>query len=138
MSITVKDVQALAIDLHTGQTRRNGITPYVTHPIRVASTCETKEQKMTALLHDVIEDTIADEQYLYYASIPEDVITAVVLLTKTKGLTYIEYMNNICNNALATYVKIRDIADNLKDNPTPHQVEKYAEALKVLGVTTNE
>lgn len=51
----------LATRLHEGQTRKDGKTPYITHPIRVMRTLErlgvTDEELLAAaVLHDVVED----------------------------------------------------------------------------------
>lgn len=49
-----------AIRAHEGQTRKDGKTLYITHPIGVAALVDqyggTSEQVMAALLHDVVED----------------------------------------------------------------------------------
>lgn len=51
---------ALATKLHEGQFRRNGITPYVTHPIAVAEILSEYTQDedilIAAIMHDTIED----------------------------------------------------------------------------------
>ena len=51
--------------MHQGQFRKDGRTPYVAHPFRVAMTVRhafgvDDEVALAALLHDVIEDTAAD------------------------------------------------------------------------------
>lgn len=51
---------------HKNVTRRNG-DPYVFHVLRVANNAKfikTKLQKTAAILHDVIEDTPFDAQFL--------------------------------------------------------------------------
>jgi len=72
-----------AADKHKGQTRKDGKTPYITHPVRVASILgreggETDPVVMlAALLHDTIEDT--DTSYSELAeNFGEDVAALVV------------------------------------------------------------
>jgi (p)ppGpp synthase/HD superfamily hydrolase len=53
---------AFSITAHAGQTRKDGKTPYVVHPVAVAQALIDKmgadaETVMTGLLHDVVEDT---------------------------------------------------------------------------------
>ena len=48
--------------LHKGQTRKDGITPFIVHPISVGMILEkhhaTEEQIIAGILHDTLEDTI--------------------------------------------------------------------------------
>jgi guanosine-3',5'-bis(diphosphate) 3'-pyrophosphohydrolase len=59
----VIDAILFAASCHAGQTRKDGITPYINHPIEVmhllAFTGEVSDPEilMAAVLHDVIEDT---------------------------------------------------------------------------------
>lgn len=51
----------LAYEAHLGQTRRDKVTPYILHPVRVALMVakaypHTEEMHAAALLHDLIED----------------------------------------------------------------------------------
>ncbi len=55
----------LAYTAHSGQTRKTDNSPYIIHPIMVASMLTTaaasEEVIVAALLHDVLEDTDTDE-----------------------------------------------------------------------------
>ena len=57
---------SFAARAHDGQKRKDGRTPYVAHPYRVAMVirhvfgCEDETILAAALLHDVIEDTTVD------------------------------------------------------------------------------
>lgn len=52
----LEEALQIAIKAHAGQVDKAGV-PYVFHPIRVSCKCVTDEEKIVALLHDVIEDT---------------------------------------------------------------------------------
>lgn len=60
MAEILKDVCAYATIAHAGQYRKDGITPYIVHPIGVAEIVRqhggTVAQQAAALLHDVPED----------------------------------------------------------------------------------
>lgn len=103
---------SLAVDAHFNQTRRNG-EPYILHPIRVMLKMQTEEQKIVAILHDVIEDTSLTEEDLYLYGFSENVIKAIMLLTKSKDCNYEAYIDFIRRNEIARKVKIEDIKDNL-------------------------
>ena len=46
----------IAYKAHIGQLDKGG-SPYILHPVRVALHCQTEDEKIVALLHDVVEDT---------------------------------------------------------------------------------
>jgi (p)ppGpp synthase/HD superfamily hydrolase len=130
----VAAAEQIARNAHSGQYRRDGITPYIVHPESVASRVNTAEEKATAWLHDVLEDTSVTQEDLLSSGIPENVITAVVTMTKIAGISYTDYLVNVKENPIARVVKIADMNSNLADTPTPKQIAKYSEGLKFLAV----
>ena len=46
----------IAVEAHAGQVDKAG-KPYIFHPLRVCARCFTDEERLVALLHDIIEDT---------------------------------------------------------------------------------
>ena len=47
----------IACKAHIGQLDKGG-SPYILHPVRVAlANCQTEDEKIVALLYDVVEDT---------------------------------------------------------------------------------
>ncbi|MDX2187780.1 MAG: HD domain-containing protein [Opitutaceae bacterium] len=127
----------LAERAHAGLHRRDG-QPYITHPVRVAMSLTHRPLavRCVALLHDVLEDSTAvgsaDIERALSHTIAEDVVTAVVALTKRPGEFYGAYITRVMANPIAREVKVADILDNLGQDPTASQVVKYAKALKVL------
>ncbi len=86
----VTKAYAYARDAHEGQTRSSG-DPYITHPIAVARIVLEMQldhfSVMSALLHDVLEDTRATREELV-ASFGDEVATIVDGLSK---LNYLEF-----------------------------------------------
>lgn len=108
--------KAYAAKKHSGQFRAGG-EPYVTHPIAVAEYLKEKgfgeEYILTALFHDLLEDTDATEEEI--ASLGgEAVLNAVKLLTKRKGADMDSYVADIRKNPVAFAVKGADRLHNLK------------------------
>lgn len=101
---------------HKNVTRRNG-DPYVFHVLRVANNAKfikTKLQKTAAILHDVIEDTPFDAQFLREKGISPEVLDVLTLLTHKKDeVTYEEYIQTVCTNLDAMLIKLSDLTDNL-------------------------
>lgn len=88
------------------------------HCIRVADRIQIQEPLFieVALLHDIVEDTHVDFEYLETLGYRSATLEALRLLTHNKKeMEYQEYIQRICNsgNALAIYTKLADQEDNL-------------------------
>jgi len=120
---------AVAKIAHRGQFRRNGVTPYIKHPVAVAAPMPTDLLKAIAVLHDVPEKstvTLADLAKLF----PTEVVDAVDALTHRKGESYEHYIERANKNPIARKVKLADLFCNLSDAPTEKQKRKYLGAFK--------
>lgn len=118
----------IATQAHKGQVRKDGETPYILHPIRVADQFNDDYRKTIAVLHDVLEDTNQD-----LSMFPKKVTDILKILTK-KG-DYFSYIKKISENEIATQIKIADILDNLADDCfqiPDSQIKRYYKALKIL------
>lgn len=91
--------------------------PYITHPIVVAELIKKQgfgeEYIITALFHDLLEDTDATEQEISALG-GKAVLEAVKLLTKQKGYTMKHYVSAIKKNPIAFAVKGADRLHNLR------------------------
>jgi GTP pyrophosphokinase len=142
-------VQATAQYAHKGQKRRTG-EPYIIHPSRVADIVSSyypsnEVAYFSALLHDSLEDAIEqgnvsdeDEMIALIHDAIEDidlankVVDTVVSLTKPKSANYSDYLLFLSNEPDALIVKMADMLDNISDNPSERQKNKYSQALKDL------
>jgi hypothetical protein len=107
----VAAAKAIATIAHRFQRDKIG-TPYIEHPRRVAARLSEPEQVAAAWLHDVIEDCAITVEDLAAAGISNEVINAVVLLTRTDDNEGGGYYEGIRENPIALAVKLADIADN--------------------------
>ena len=130
--------QQICQEAHFGQVDKAG-KPYYLHPFAVADMCETEEEKVTAYLHDVLEDSEYDEMYLRMCGFSEKVVEAVKTLTKGVDEDYVHYIDRISQNKLATSVKLADLSHNMDIDRIEHpaeadyaRVEKYRAAMKRL------
>lgn len=132
----VQTAIAIAARAHGGQTRRDGVTPYIAHAADVAHRLRdnTDEVIATAWLHDTIEDSNGEVTAgtLRSAGLPEEVVQAVSALTHQPGESYDVYLSRVKECAIAKQVKIQDILSNLSDGPIDRQIIKYAKALLYL------
>ena len=67
---------------------------------------------ITALLHDVVEDTEASLEFLRHAGFSDAVVAAVDAITKREGEDYMDYLARVKANEIATVVKLADIKHN--------------------------
>lgn len=86
--------------------------PYFNHSLRVMEQMSTTEEKMVAILHDVLEDTPYTVYDLRDAGFPKNVISCVEQLTRENDVTYFEYIDDISTNEICTKVKLAEIKDN--------------------------
>lgn len=125
----------IAYKAHLGQTDKAG-APYILHPMRVAMHCETEEEKIVALLHDVVEDTSVTFEELKSEGFSDEVLTALKCLTRTEDEEYETFIRCVATNPLAIKVKIQDLKDNMdvsRLNGKLHwKMDTYKAALEYL------
>ena len=126
--------EKIARKFHDKQFRRDGITPYITHIEAVVKKVnnESNDVKAAAWLHDVLEDTVLTPNALFSRGIPDQVVYAVITLTKVSGQSYEDYLKGVRENEIARKVKVADMLHNLSDSPTNKQILKYAAGLLSL------
>lgn len=89
--------------------------PYIEHAIRVMDRMDTEDEKITALLHDVPEDSEVTLRDLQNEGFSREVLEALDQLTKKPNMTYFDYIEDIAGSELATKVKLAEIEDNLDE-----------------------
>ena len=100
---------------------------------------ETTDEKIVALLHDVVEDSHTTIQQLKDAKFSNKIVAAVSLLTKKENQPYDDYISEIKRNPLATKVKLADLKDNMSTSRLKKitekdklRIRKYRAAYKLL------
>lgn len=129
----------IAQSAHEGQVDIAGV-PYICHPLHLAEKMDTEMETVVALLHDAIEDCeFITEEYLREKGIPKKALTAISILSRTKGTPYMEYIGKVQLNPLARKVKIEDLKHNSDLSRLPvitendiRRTEKYKRALLLL------
>jgi (p)ppGpp synthase/HD superfamily hydrolase len=131
MTAVVDRAMAVALQYHNGQVNKHNGEPYILHVQRVAFHVRDRQlphvHQAVAWLHDALEDTDLTVQELN-AEFPAEVVSAVVALTKTKGLSNEEYYRILATNPIAARVKVSDIIDNFSRN---HEIEDEATRLRM-------
>lgn len=138
---TLQRAIKIAVEAHADQKRKNG-EPYILHPMRVMLSMKTDDERIVAILHDVVEDSPEwDYNKLLEEGFKPDLINAVYLLTRDKDEGYERYIDNIItyydrnivSTRLALKVKLADMRDNMNvyDNNhyNPKKMKRYFESL---------
>jgi len=133
-----KKAMRIAFDAHKEQTDKSGL-PYIFHPFHLAEQMDTEEEVITALLHDVVEDTDITLDELRSCGFSECVTDALSLLTHEDNAEYMDYIEKIKPNTIAVKVKLADLCHNsdltrieVVDGKTLQRIEKYKKAIEFL------
>lgn len=102
----------IAVSAHQGQLDKAG-RPYVLHPLRMLFQMRTERERITAVLHDVVEDSDRTLEQLRQEGFAEEILAALDCLTQRESEEYTDYIERVRANPLATAVKIADLHDNL-------------------------
>ena len=128
----------IARKAHAGQTDKAGM-PYFLHSVRVADRCRSLEEKITALLHDTIEDTDVTPDFLLTEGFPTIIVDAVLSVTRRNDENYEDFINRCETNPIGREVKIHDLEDNMDitrlrviDEADVIRLRKYLKAYRKL------
>ena len=137
MNVLEKSIH-IALEAHRGQIDRAG-KPYILHPLRVMNNCDDEIEMISAVLHDVIEDSPFTVDDLRREGIPDEAIEIIVCLTKKRNESYEDFITRISLNEKAINVKIKDLQDNMNiarfermNQKDLDRLAKYHKALKLL------
>ncbi len=128
----------LCFDAHKDQTDKSGL-PYVFHPFHLAEQMQDEDTTITALLHDVVEDTHYTFDDLQTMGFPKHILDALKLLTHDDTVPYMEYVATLKQNPIAKAVKLADLRHNSDrtrldyiDGQAEQRYAKYVAAIKLL------
>lgn len=140
-TILTKEAMKIAYNAHNGQVDKCGI-PYIFHPFHLAEQMTDEYSTCVALLHDVVEDTSVTLDELS-KTFPQEIISAIDLLTHKEGTDYFDYVRAIKNNGLAMKVKLADLKHNMdetrlvgseiSEEKIVYWREKYSKAMQILN-----
>lgn len=133
----LENALTIAYEAHSGQKSFAG-RPYLFHPMRLMEQMHTDTERCVALLHDVVEDSDVPLEQLAKWFSPE-IVEAVGHLTHKEGVPYMEYIDGVAQNQLASKVKLADLRDNMRVERIPkmtdsafNRLQKYHKAIRRL------
>jgi (p)ppGpp synthase/HD superfamily hydrolase len=141
---TLERAIAIAAKAHEGQIDKAG-APYILHPLRVMLRVVTAEERIAAVLHDVVEDTEVTLEMLRREGFSEEVLAAVDSLTKRPGEDYEAFVARAASHQIGRRVKLADLEENsdLSRIPVPSEkdrerVAKYRRAIEQILALPSE
>ena len=133
-----KKALKVCFEAHKDQVDKSG-APYVFHPFHLAEQMKDEKTTIVALLHDVIEDTEYTFEDLRNMGFDNEVIEALMLMTHSTDVPYMDYVAKIKHNPIAKAVKLADLQHNsdlsrldVVDEKALKRKEKYSEAISLL------
>ena len=128
----IKRAREIAKVAHSGQSDREG-RPFIHHPEKVAGMVVGEAAKAVAWLHDVLAETdyTAAELRVFF---PEEVVRAIIALTRKRGEPYEEYLRRVSLEPLAVKVKLAELTQWADLSAVPHPSREQREwAERCLG-----
>ena len=113
MALTLEQASELAARAHAGQVDKAG-RPYVEHvyAVRDLLAAHGERAQVAGVLHDVLEDTDLTADDLRARGCPEEVVRAVLAVSRRPGETYDELIARAAADPLGRLVKLADNAHN--------------------------
>lgn len=102
---------ALAAEKFSNKTDKGG-EPYVLHLLYVMEGMDTHDEKIVAVLHDVIEDTDVTAEDLLKMGFSRSLVRSIELLTHLPEDDYMTYVRRLAMDPIAKKVKKRDLEHN--------------------------
>ena len=129
-------------EAHKGQFRKSGES-YFNHPIATAIIViglgMDTDSIVSALLHDVVEDTEYTLQDIAGMGFSQQVLDALAMMTHDKAVPYMDYVERLKENPIAKTVKLADLRHNSDlsrldtvDKKALARIEKYKQAIAKL------
>lgn len=113
----------IATNAHKDQIDKAG-QPYILHPLRMMFSLKNEEERICAVLHDVVEDTDITFDILRDEGFSEDILRVVDALTKREDESYDDFILRVLENKTACNVKLADLKDNMDLSRIPNPTQK--------------
>jgi (p)ppGpp synthase/HD superfamily hydrolase len=137
---TLERAIAIAAEAHAGQVDKAG-APYVLHPLRMMLRVSSTDERIVAVLHDVVEDCpgwtfdrFRGEGFSDY------IIQALQSVTKRDEEDYEAFVRRAATNPIGRRVKLADLHDNsdlsriaMLSERDFRRVEKYRRAIDLIS-----
>ena len=135
---TLEQAIVIAAKAHAGQVDKAG-APYILHPLRLMLQMEKPEERIVAVLHDVVEDSDWSLEQLREEGFSPKIIEAIDSVTRQQDEDYDEFIGRTTRNSIGSRVKLADLRDNCDlsriANPSEtdyQRIAKYRQAIRMV------
>jgi hypothetical protein len=135
---TLERAIEIAAKAHAGQVDKAG-APYILHPLRMMLKLTTTDERICAVLHDVVEDCGVTFEYLRTEGFSEQIVQAIDAVTKRLDEPYEAFVLRAASNPIGRNVKLVDLQDNSDlsriAKPTARdyeRLEKYQRSINMI------
>ena len=135
---TLEEAIQIAAEAHKRIKDKTGAA-YILHPLRMMMRLRTEAEMITAVLHDVVEDSNWTIEQLRQKGFSGEILQAVDCVTNRSGETYDEFIERVKTNVIARQVKTADLKDNMNiqrigeiKQKDLERLEKYHKSWRVL------
>lgn len=114
MLTALENAKIIANIMHEGQTDKAG-NPYFEHVEAVAQLLKIygEEAQIAGYLHDIVEDTSMSIEHLRFLGFSNNVIDAVIAVTRQPNEKYMDFIHRASQDPLGRLVKLADNEHNL-------------------------
>ena len=131
---SLKHAIEIANEAHRGQLNKAN-EPYIAHPMRVMEQVHSLDEKIVAILHDVVEK---NSQWslgrLAREGFKPKIIEAVDAMTRRAGEKYEDFVSRAAANPTSRAVKVADLKDNIHmSHMAGLDDSKYRKAIELVG-----
>lgn len=107
---TLERAITVAARAHEGH-RDKGGAAYILHPLRVMLRVSTTEQRIVAVLHEVLQESPMTLSDLAREGFALKILAAVQALSQRRDESYEDFVVRVGSDPLARTVKLADLAD---------------------------
>ena len=109
---TFEDAIILAARAYRGKVDKEG-QPKIFHVLRVMLRFNNANERIVAVLHDLIKDDGFMLDHLRTAGYSEEILQALDCLTRRENESYEQFIERVKENPIAREVRIADLEDNV-------------------------
>jgi len=129
---TLEIALRIAVNAHFGQVDRSGM-PTIFHALRVMNSMDTLDEKVVAILQDVVNDSEIWFKEIQDKGIPKYLMDILHLLLGYNSDGYENYIKGVSENEIARKVKLAALKDNIERlHYNRERFEKYTKAIEFL------
>lgn len=134
---TLERAVMIAAEAHAGQVDKAG-EPYLLHPLRVMLQMGTIGERIVAVLHDVVEDSVWTLEGLAEEGFAPVLLEAIESVTRRPKEDYDQFILRAARNTTGCRVKLADLRDNCDlsriVNPSEIDFKRIARYRQAIGL----